>query len=419
MIRHVVLISDLSVERDGATAVAMTAVRILREKGVAVTYLCGDNGENAELQALGVRVVPVNGQEIRKGNPLNAAFLGLYNIRAAKTLRDLIDEIDGEGVVYHLHNWSKILSPSIFGVLKGVSERLFISTHDYFLACPNGGYFNFKRRTACDLVPLSAACLISNCDRRSYLEKIWRIARSLIRSRMIDLSRKTATILAVHDGMVAHLVRGGISENSIKVLRNPVTPWSEERIAVEENHKFLFVGRLDHDKGAELLAESAQRAGVALQMVGDGPLRQFLAQAFPEVELMGWQSRKNVARIARGARVVVMPTGSRETFGLVAFEALTSGIPVIISKFAATCDEIVRNNIGLSCNPYDARALTDVLRSLAADDHRLQLMSERAWRMRSSLALSNQSWGDHLLSIYEGEERRDAEIGNLVGTYGV
>jgi hypothetical protein len=111
MIRHVVLISDLSVERDGATAVAMTAVRILRQRGVAVTYLCGDNGENAELQALGVRVVPVSGQEIRKANPFNAAFLGLYNIRAAKTLRDLIDEIDGEGVVYHLHNWSKILSP--------------------------------------------------------------------------------------------------------------------------------------------------------------------------------------------------------------------------------------------------------------------------------------------------------------------
>jgi glycosyltransferase involved in cell wall biosynthesis len=418
MIRHVVLISDLSVERDGATAVAMTAVRVLRGRGVSVTYLCGDNGENAELHALGVRVVPVSGQEIRKANPFNAAFLGLYNIRAAKVLRDLIDEIDGEGVIYHLHNWSKILSPAIFGILNGVSDRLFISTHDYFLACPNGGYFNFKRKAACDLVPLSTACLRSNCDRRSYLEKFWRITRSLIRSRLIDLSRKTATILAVHDGMVDHLIRGGISENSIEVLRNPVTPWSEKRIAAEKNRKFLFVGRLDHDKGAHLLAESARSAGATLQMVGDGPLRPFLEQTFPEIELMGWQPRENVARIARAARVVVMPTGSRETFGLVAFEALTSGIPVIISKFAATCDEIVRNDIGLSCDPYDAKALADVLRNLATDDHRLRLMSERAWRMRNSLALSNQSWGDHLLSIYEKAGRRDTENGHSVGTYG-
>src|ERR1700722_6831454 len=249
MIRHVVLISDLSVERDGATAVAMTAVRILRQRGVAVTYFCGDTGENAELQALGVRVVPMGGQEIRKANPLNAAFLGLYNIRAAKTLRDLIDEIDDDGVVYHLHNWSKILSPSIFGALNRVSDRLFVSTHDYFLACPNGGYFNFKKKAACELVPLSAACLTSNCDRRSYLEKVWRITRSLIRFRLIDLSRNTATILAVHDGMVDHLVRGGISKNSIEVLRNPVTPWSQTRIAAEKNYTFLFVGRLEHDKG--------------------------------------------------------------------------------------------------------------------------------------------------------------------------
>ena len=418
MIRHVVVISDLSVERDGATAVAMTAVRFLRERGVTVTYFCGDTGENAEFQALGVRVVPVNGQEIRKANPFSAAFLGLYNVTAANALRDLINEIDGEGVVYHLHNWSKILSPSIFGILKGVSDRLVISAHDYFLACPNGGYFNFKTKTVCDLVPLTAACLRSNCDRRSYLEKIWRITRRLIRSRLIDLSRKTATILAVHDGMVDHLVRGGISANSIEVLRNPVTPWSERRIAAEKNHRFLFVGRLDHDKGAGLLAKSARGAGVTLQMVGDGPLRPFLEQNFPEVELLGWQSREDVAQIAQGARVVVMPTGSRETFGLVAFEALTSGIPVIISTFAATCDEIVRNNIGLSCNPYDAKALADVLRSMATDDHRVRGMSERAWRMRNSLALSNQGWGDHLLSFYENAARRDAEIGNLVGTYG-
>jgi hypothetical protein len=47
MLRRVVLISDLAVERDGATAVAMSAVRTLRRRGVAVTYVCGDDGQNA------------------------------------------------------------------------------------------------------------------------------------------------------------------------------------------------------------------------------------------------------------------------------------------------------------------------------------------------------------------------------------
>jgi glycosyltransferase involved in cell wall biosynthesis len=209
----------------------------------------------------------------------------------------------------------------------------------------------------------------------------------------------------VHDGMVNHLVRGGIAPDCIRVLRNPVTPWSQTRIAVESNRKFLFVGRLDHDKGAELLAQSARDAGVPVQMVGEGPLRALLEKSYPEVELMGWQPRERVAQIARDARAVVMPTGSRETFGLVAFEALTSGIPVIISKFAATSEEIVRNQVGFACNPYDANTLTGLLKSMATDDGEQQRMSERAWQARGSLTLSNEGWGDRLMAIYQDAGR--------------
>ena len=419
MLRRVVLISDLAVERDGPTAVAMSAVRTLRKNGIAVTYVCGDDGQNAELADLGVQIVPVRGQEIGKANAVGAAISGLYNAKAARVLRKVIKEVDGEGVVYHLHNWSKILSPSVFHVLSGVSDRLLISTHDYFLACPNGGYFNFKKKSPCELVPLSASCLGTDCDRRSYLQKIWRVVRSLTLRGLIDLSHKNATILAVHDGMVDHLVRGGIAADCIKVLRNPVTPWSDTRIAAEANRKFLFVGRLEHDKGAELLAQSARDAGVPIQMIGDGPLRSLLEQSYPEAELMGWQSRKQVAQIARDARVVVMPTGSRETFGLVAFEALTSGIPVIISRFAATSDEIVSKDIGFACDPYDAKILADLLKTMASDDDRLRRMSERAWAARGTLALSHESWGDRLMAIYQDASRAAARANKIAAVHGV
>ena len=77
MLRRVVLISDLAVERDGPTAVAMSAVRTLRKNGIAVTYVCGDDGQNAELADLGVQIVPVRGQN-RQGER-RVAISGLYN----------------------------------------------------------------------------------------------------------------------------------------------------------------------------------------------------------------------------------------------------------------------------------------------------------------------------------------------------
>ena len=402
MLRHAVIISDLSVERDGPTTIALAGVRTLRKNGIDVTYVCGDNGANAELREMGVRVVPVGGQELAAARPLNAAFAGLYNTKAARTLRNVVNETDGDGVVYHLHNWSKILSPSVFGVLNKVSDRLFISTHDFFLACPNGGYFDFQRKSTCERRPLSFSCLATNCDRRSYTEKIWRTARALTRRSLIDLSAGTPTILAVHEGMISHLVRGGISRDAIQVLRNPVIPWSDTRVAAENNRRFVFVGRLEHDKGIDLLAKAAREARIQLRVVGDGPQRSNLMQLHPEVELMGWRSREQLAEIAQTARTVVLPTASRETFGLVAFEAITSGIPVIVSKFATTSEEIAQNRLGFSCDPYDHGELVGLLKQMAGDDDRLHQMSQACWRARDSIALSSQLWEERLIGIYNG-----------------
>ena len=411
MLRRVVVISDLSVERDGPTAIALATVRMLRRSGIEVTYVCGDDGSNAALKELGVHVVPLGGLELVTARPVNAAFAGLFNFKAAKILRKVIGETDGEGVVYHLHNWSKILSPSVFSVLDRVSERLFISTHDFFLACPNGGYFNFQRKSPCELDPLSFACLTTNCDRRSYQEKIWRVIRALTRRSLIDLSRKRPTILAVHEGMVDYLVRGGIRREAILVLRNSVSPWSDTRIAAENNRKFLFVGRLEHDKGADLLAAAARAADIQLQVVGDGPLRSDLERVYPEFEFMGWQSREQIAVIARGARAVVVPTASRETFGLVAFEAITSGIPVIVSKFGIASDEIVNNGVGFACDPYDHDELTRLLKRMAENSDELGQMSQACWQKRNSVALTSRQWEERLLSLYEDTARHAAEIG--------
>src|SRR3954469_24679395 len=99
MLRRVVVVSDLAAERDGATAIAMSAVRALRKHGIAVTYVCGDDGQNVELADLGAQIIPVQGQEIGKANPFGAAIAGLHNAKAAQILRKVIDEVDGEGVV--------------------------------------------------------------------------------------------------------------------------------------------------------------------------------------------------------------------------------------------------------------------------------------------------------------------------------
>jgi glycosyltransferase involved in cell wall biosynthesis len=376
-------------------------VRSLLRSGVPVTYFCGDLGDSDELRALGATIEAVGSRELRATTPFQAALSGLYNVTAARKLKALIEACDTPGTIYHVHNWSKILSPSIFAALRPVMSRVILTAHDYFLACPNGGFFDFQAHKPCSLKPLSAACVLSNCDRISYAEKMWRLARDIGRRSFMNLANGGGTVLAVHDAMVEMLHRGGIAPSAIKVLRNAVTPWRDSRVAAESNREFLFVGRLDHDKGALLLAEAASKAGVPLTFIGEGQLASTISAVYPQARLAGFQNRDGLHDFAARARCLVVPTRSRETFSLVAFEALASGIPVIISEFAATRDEIVDNGLGLSCNPYDIDALVASLSEIAANDDRVAAMSQRGFAARKTLALSFDDWTQGLLEVYK------------------
>jgi hypothetical protein len=149
-----------------------------------------------------------------------------------------------------LHNWHKVLSPSVFRALRPIASRLLISAHDYFLVCPNGGYFRYPQQSPCHLAPGSARRLIANCDRRHYGHKLWRAARHELRRFLFDLTDTLADILVVHDGMVPHLMHAGIPRQRLRVLRNPVLPWRSSRVPAEGNRDVFYVDASRRTKGS-------------------------------------------------------------------------------------------------------------------------------------------------------------------------
>jgi glycosyltransferase involved in cell wall biosynthesis len=404
---HVVIINDDCVASGGAAGIALTSARVLQARGMRVSYLAGDARGGTVPQLDGA--LSLSGRHIMEGARGAAALRGLYDHNTRRSLEQWIKANDSPHTIYHLHNWHKILSPSVFAALKAVQNRLFISTHDYFLICPNGGQFIYPRHRACDLRPMSSACVFTHCDRRSYVHKLWRVTRTAMQNRLFDLAQMEATILAVHDGMVPYLVDGGIPRHRIRVLRNPVVPWCRERVAAERNKEVLFVGRLERDKGIDLLAEAARRAGAILTVVGDGPLRRELAAQYPEVKFLGFQPPHQIAAIAREARILVSPSRWRETFGLTTLEALTSGIPVVVSQFALIAGEVAEHGFGRACNPYDQDELATTLKTLLHDDEIIAAMSRKAFMAAAQLATTPEEWGNELLALYTGRlsPRRD------------
>jgi glycosyltransferase involved in cell wall biosynthesis len=399
----IVMINDTSVARGGTAALALLAVRQLRARGVPVQWVCGDDGANPELAALGVPVTAAGQAVLLERGRVDAARAGIFNAPARDMMARHIAAQDDPGTIYHLHGWAQILSPSVFAALAPVAERVFVHAHDMFLACPNGVYMDYRQGVVCTRVPLSLNCALTNCDKRAYHHKLWRIARHSVLRRTFDGALPWAGVFQIHPDMQERLVRGAIPARLCRTLRNPADPYRTTRIEAESNRGFIYVGRLEADKGVLVLAEAARRVGVAVTFIGEGVLRAELAARFPELPVTGWKTREEIGAIAAGARALVMPSLHSEPFALVLPEAIHSGLPVLVAKTALMAGEIAQRGFGMVFDATDAGSFDAALRDMeGARPERVREMSVAGFGTSQRLTLTVDEWTDGLIDAYQG-----------------
>lgn len=101
----------------------------------------------------------------------------------------------------------------------------------------------------------------------------------------------------------------------------------------------LFVGRMTHLKGGDLLVRAAAAAGRSrsvpprLVMAGDGPQRptwqRLAVRLGVEATFPGWIEGTELDRLYAAATVLAVPSVWPEPFGLVGLEAARHGVPAI------------------------------------------------------------------------------------------
>ena len=131
----------------------------------------------------------------------------------------------------------------------------------------------------------------------------------------------------------------------------------------------LFVGRLVPEKGVfELLEayaklESALRIEVGLVFAGDGVSREELTQLAKRVEpgavcFPGFAQREDLAGLYAFAECLVLPTHS-DPWGLVVNEAMSCGLPIIVSSVAGCSADLVADGWnGYVVPPRDSEKLS-------------------------------------------------------------
>ncbi|MCO4319287.1 glycosyltransferase family 4 protein [Phyllobacterium sp. 21LDTY02-6] len=403
-LERVVVINDEAIASGGAAVLALLSARLLREAGIPVTFLSGDAGSNPALSSDGIEVSGIGSAPLLK-LPLHRRIVeGAYNRLAHRRIREYIAQHDTPGTIYHVHAWAQILSPSIFSALRPVHHRLVISAHDFTLVCPNGSYANFNQSTVCELTPLSRQCLASHCDKRRYADKVWRFGRSWLRTRLLQLADSECTIASIHPLMNPWLERGGIPQERIRTVLNPVRPFARRRIPAETNDDIFIIGRVEFEKGVDIAAEAARRVNRKLRVIGDGAFREELLQRYPEIVWEGWRSHEEIAELLQQARFVVMPSRLPEPFGLVAHESLQSGVPVVAFKSAFIAQEARQLGCGIVAERTDVDSLAAAFAKMD-DDATVERMSHLAFDVSPRLSNTPGSWRDEFIALYKSRLR--------------
>lgn len=338
-----------------------------------------------------------------------AAIRGLWNVKAARRLREVLSGFDPRETVVHAHLYSSSLSASVLHASMSSGFATVLTLHDYFITCPNGAYFVFPKAKICERRAMSWSCLGCNCDSRKKIHKVWRVARTWLQNRVARVPQRLTAYIAVSKTCAA-LARRDLPANSrIEVIPNIVGIERRQPVDVVRNRAFVFTGRLENYKGPQLLAQATARLRVPVVFCGTGPLESELRRINPDATFTGWiQPEQVVAELDR-ARAVVFPSIYRETFGLSAAEALARGIPVIASRGTAVEEFVCHNENGML---FAHNSVDDLSVQLAAlgENRLVGRLGEEAYRRYWEHPLTVDMHVSRLLELYRSVVARDQHL---------
>jgi glycosyltransferase involved in cell wall biosynthesis len=201
------------------------------------------------------------------------------------------------------------------------------------------------------------------------------------------------------------------------VLRN----WCDEVVidpeAATKGPRIGFLGRLSCDKGVDVLAEAfgdvlESHPDAELVIAGDGRFVSDAQQRAVAAALgnlpqrpteLGWVPP---ATLLSRCDIVVVPSTWAEPFGLVAIEAMSAGVPLLVSS-AGALPELVGDGYPWIFTATDAGQLAATIEAMLSDGERAAAVaqaSKERWRQRFSVEANAGRFMELLASASADEE---------------
>lgn len=163
-----------------------------------------------------------------------------------------------------------------------------------------------------------------------------------------------------------------------EVIPNAFTP-DEFEFCEDKDNYFVYLGRVNRDKGIDLCIQVTQHLGKKLIIAGPASdLRHLGYNEMPaHVECVGYVNPVERSKLLSRAQCLMAPTHYIEPFGNIVAEAQFCGTPVLTTDWGGYVDSVVHGVTGYRCKDFKSFV------EAAATVHKLSPLTCRQWAMQN------------------------------------
>jgi len=249
----------------------------------------------------------------------------------------------------------------------------FVRSHEIY--CVNRHKYIGQSYDTC-IFPQSKICM-QNCSNDLCFPL--RLFRYYYRRFALSVNKQLRFTFVASNYMKNNLTINGFDEKKISIIP-PFVDMFQYKKNIKNEPIVLFVGRIERDKGSEVLPQivASIPSHCRMVIVGEGDKKSSLVKSIRElgisnrVDFFDWLTREELAKKYLSARVVVLPSLWEEPFGRVGIEAMAAGKPVVAFNCGGVSDWLENNINGFLVPKGDIGNLLGKI-NLLLDDTELSL----------------------------------------------
>jgi glycosyltransferase involved in cell wall biosynthesis len=312
--------------------------------------------------------------------------------------------------VVHVHNTFPLISPAAIATVASRGIPVVATLHNFRTLCVNAQLFRDGKPCEDCVGRSPLPGLVHRCYRGSLPMSATIAASIALHRRRGTWTRDVTKFIALSDFARERFMASGLPADRIDVLPNFVSRPSV-RPETRDDY-FLYLGRINFEKGLDFLASAWSRDIGRLLVVGDGPTRAEVEPALRrrgDVKFLGSQSHDRAMDVLGKARALIVPSRVYEGSPVVLAEAYARGVPVIGPRHGAFAEYVEDGETGRLFTPGDPAHLGECIRALQ-DRPTAERMGESA-RQRFERTFAPERHRAELVGVY-----RQAVAGAQVAT---